>query len=315
MVRAAKRRGEKLVAITAYDATFARLFDEAGADILLVGDSLGMVVQGQPNTLSVTVEEMVYHTRAVARANPRAQVVADMPFLSYQTSPEDALRAAGVLVKQGAAEAVKLEGGVRSAEAVRRIVDAGIPVMGHLGLTPQSVLGMGGFRVQGKAEAEEKRLLDDASALAQAGVYSMVLEGLPRDVGARITSSIDVPTIGIGAGPECDGQVLVCYDLLGLYGDLKPKFVKRYAELGTTVLDAVRAYAEEIRSGVFPGPEHSFAARTRSTDAPQLAEAGSSTAGSNVVSPSPALRQSDDTGQTPIVRPAPPVYGPDTRED
>jgi 3-methyl-2-oxobutanoate hydroxymethyltransferase len=252
-----------------------------------------MVVQGQPNTLAVTLEEMTYHTRAVARVNPRAQVVADMPFLSYQVSPEDALRAAGVLVKQGAAEAVKLEGGKRSVEAVRRIVEAGIPVMGHLGLTPQSVLGMGGFRVQGKGDDEERRLLDDALALQDAGVYSMVLEGLPQDVGARLSAAVEVPTIGIGAGPGCDGQVLVCYDLLGLYSDLKPKFVKRYAELGSAVKSAVQCYADEIRAGTFPGPEHSFAAKNRERTA----------------------TGADPTGQTPIVAPQPPVYGPDTRED
>lgn len=260
-VRAAKGK-RKLVVVTAYDVTFARLFDEAGVDVLLVGDSLGMVVQGASSPLPVTLEEMAYHTRAVARGAVRAQVVADLPFLSYQTSPEDALRSAGRLMKEGAAEAVKLEGGVRSAEAVRRIVEAGIPVMGHVGLTPQSVHAFGGFRVQGRSEEARQRLLEDARALEQAGVYSIVLEGIPAELGQAITRAVRVPTIGIGAGPDCDGQVLVCYDLLGLVRDFKPKFVKRYAELGDRVLEATRTFAEEVRAGSFPDPEHSYGSRT-----------------------------------------------------
>jgi 3-methyl-2-oxobutanoate hydroxymethyltransferase len=255
-----KSQGKKLVAVTAYDATFARLFDEAGVDILLVGDSLGMVVQGGETTLPVTVEEMSYHTRAVARAARRAQVVTDMPFLSYQTTPEDALRAAGELVKRGGAEAVKLEGGERSAEAIAKIVQAGIPVMGHVGLTPQSVHAMGGFRVQGKREESRRRVLEDARAIEQAGAYALVVEGVPADLGAEITASVGIPTIGIGAGPGCDGQVLVCYDFLGMLRDFRPKFVKRYAELGAEIVRATESFAAEVRGGEFPTEEHSFSA-------------------------------------------------------
>jgi 3-methyl-2-oxobutanoate hydroxymethyltransferase len=214
----------------------ARLLDEGGADALLVGDSLGMVVQGQPNTLSVTLEEMAYHGRMVARATKRAHVVVDMPFMSFQVSSEKALEAAGKLVKDGGAEAVKLEGGVSMAETVRRIVSAGIPVMGHVGLTPQSVHAFGGFRVQGKGEDAASRVLSDAKALEQAGAYAIVLEAMPADLARRITETVDVPTIGIGAGPYCDGQVLVCYDFLGMFRDVQPKFVRRFAELGNAVL-------------------------------------------------------------------------------
>lgn len=266
MIRAAKERGDKLVVTTAYDATFARLLDEGGADVLLVGDSLGMVVQGLGNTLAVTLEEMIYHTRAVVRGAARAHVVTDMPFLSYQVSPEDALRAAGELVKRGGAEAVKLEGGERTAPAVTKIVEAGIPVMGHIGLTPQSVHEMGGFRVQGRSEAAVVQLRRDALALEQAGVYALVVEGVPSDVGAELTASVGVPTIGIGAGPDCDGQVLVCYDLLGLFRDFTPKFVKRYAELGHSVVAAMEQYAKDVRAGDFPAPEHSFSPRSSSDE-------------------------------------------------
>ncbi len=288
-VRAAKERGDKLVVVTAYDATFARLLDEGGADVILVGDSLGMVVQGLPSTLPVTVAEMAYHTRAVARGVQRAQIVTDLPFLSYQTSPEDALRSAGELVKVGGAEAVKLEGGVRSADAVRRIVEAGIPVMGHVGLTPQSLHAMGGFRVQGRTDAAYSALLDDARALEAAGAYAIVVEGVPSDVGADITRALSIPTIGIGAGPECDGQVLVCYDFLGLFRDFTPKFVKRYANLGDEVVQATAAFAEEVRSGKFPAPEHSFAPRRRPDATAALAEA---------------------TGAKPVVDGRAPAYGP-----
>ncbi len=257
-----RKQGPKITVVTAYDATLARLFDEAGVDILLVGDSLGMVVQGMPNTLAVTLDEICYHSRAVARGTRRAQVVADMPFMSFQVSVERALDAAGRLVKEGACEAVKLEGGSSVAEQVRRIVDAGIPVMGHVGLTPQSVHAMGGFRVQGKRGADAERIVSDAKVLEEAGVYCLVVEGVPRDVGERITQAVSVPTIGIGAGPHCDGQVLVCYDLLGMYRDIRPKFVKRYAELGDAIADAGRRYVEEVQAGTFPGEEHSFAPRS-----------------------------------------------------
>lgn len=253
-----KQSGERIAMVTAYDATFARMIDEGGADILLVGDSLGMVVQGLDTTLPVTVDEMVYHCRAVSRGARRALVVGDMPFLSAQITPEEALRNAGRFLAEGGAHAVKLEGGRSAAPTVRRLVDAGIPVMGHVGLLPQSVHAMGGFRVQGKTEDAAARILDDAHAIAEAGAFSVVLEGVPSDLAAQVTRELGVPTIGIGAGPECDGQVLVCYDLLGLTPDLKPKFVKRYAELYAEGRDAVARYCDEVRAGSFPSDEHGF---------------------------------------------------------
>jgi 3-methyl-2-oxobutanoate hydroxymethyltransferase len=253
-----KKGGEKITILTAYDATFARLFDDAGVDALLVGDTLGMVVQGLPNTLSVTLDDIIYHTRAVARGTSRAMVVADMPFMSYQVSPEQALTSAGRLVKEGQAEAVKLEGGSRVVDSVGRIVEAGIPVMGHLGLTPQSVHALGGFRVQARDAAAQERLLADARLLEQAGVFAIVLEAVPRSVAKAVTESVRVPTIGIGAGPDCDGQVLVCYDFLGLFRGFVPRFVKRYAELGEQVLAATQSYVAEVRSGAFPEDKHSF---------------------------------------------------------
>lgn len=258
-VQKCKARGHRLTVVTAYDATFARLLEEGGAEVLLVGDSLGMVIQGRPNTLSVTLDEMIYHTRAVARGARRAQVVCDLPFMTYQVSTEQALESAGRAVKEGGAEAVKLEGGVELAESVRRLTLAGIPVMGHVGLTPQAVHRMGGFRVQGRDEPSAARVLEDARALEQAGAYCVVVEGVPNDVAAAITRALTIPTIGIGAGPECDGQVLVCYDLLGLFRDLRPKFVKRYAELGQEVADATAVFVAEVRAGAFPTEAHSFA--------------------------------------------------------
>jgi len=288
-VRARKGQGPKIAMLTAYDATMARLLDEGGADILLIGDSLGMVVQGLPNTLPVTVEEICYHGRAVARATQRAQVVADLPFMSFQVSAEQALHSAGRLLKEGNAEAVKLEGGETIAEQVRRIVQAGIPVMGHVGLTPQSVHAMGGFRVQGKSEDSAARVLSDAKALEQAGVYCIVLEGLPADLGRRITETVDVPTIGIGAGPHCDGQVLVCYDFLGMYRDIKPKFVKRFAELGDAIVDATRRYVTEVRSGEFPAAAHSFGMARHKADG-------------------------EPTGAKPVIDAPPPAYGPASDE-
>jgi 3-methyl-2-oxobutanoate hydroxymethyltransferase len=253
-----KREGTRITMVTAYDATFARLFDDAGMDILLVGDSLGMVVQGQDSTLPVTVDEVIYHCRAVVRGTRRAHVVGDMPFLSWQVSPEQALTNAGRFLSEGGAQAVKLEGGVDAAPTIERIVHAGIPVMAHVGLTPQSVHAMGGFRVQGKTEEAAERVLADAKAVAEAGAYSLVLEGIPTDLAKRITDEVDIPTIGIGAGPHCDGQVLVCYDLLGLTPELKPKFVKRYAEFFEEGVAAARRYRDEVRAGVFPSEEHSF---------------------------------------------------------
>ena len=257
-LRRMKDRGERIAVITAYDATFARMLDEGGADVLLVGDSLGMVVQGLDTTLPVTLEEMIYHCRAVARGARRALIVGDMPFMSYQVSPEDALRNAGRFLAEGGAHAVKLEGGEPVAPAVRRIVEAGIPVMGHVGLTPQSVHAMGGFRVQGKTQEAAARVLRDAHAIADAGAFALVLEGIPSDLAARITAELAIPTIGIGAGADCDGQVLVCYDLLGLTPDLRPRFVKRYAEMFAEGVEAARRYAAEVRAGTFPTAEHAF---------------------------------------------------------
>ena len=257
-LRRMKKKGERIAMVTAYDATFAQLLDEAGADVLLVGDSLGMVIQGNDSTLPVTVDEVIYHCRAVARGTKRAHLVGDMPFLSWQVSPEDALRNAGRFLSEGGTHAVKLEGGQSAAPTIHRIVQAGIPVMGHVGLTPQSVHAMGGFRVQGKTEQTAERVVADAEAVAEAGAYSLVLEGIPTDLAQRITNSIDIPTIGIGAGPHCDGQVLVCYDLLGLTPSLRPKFVKRYAEFYEQGVKAVERYCEEVRAGAFPSEEHTF---------------------------------------------------------
>ena len=274
-IRARKARAgttEKITVLTAYDATFARLFDSASIDMLLVGDTLGMVVQGASNTLGVTVDDVIYHTRAVARGASRAMIVADMPFMSYQVSPESALVAAGRLVKEGGAEAVKLEGGASVCDAVARMVDAGIPVVGHLGLTPQSVHALGGFRVQAKDDAAREKLLADARALERAGVFALVLEAVPRTVAKLVTESVSMPTIGIGAGPDCDGQVLVCYDFLGLFQGFVPRFVKRYAELGDVVVAATRAYVNEVRAGQFPEDRHSFGGAARG-EAPSPDEA------------------------------------------
>jgi 3-methyl-2-oxobutanoate hydroxymethyltransferase len=257
-IRARKGSGVPIAVVTAYDATMARLVDHAGVDVVLVGDSLGMVVQGLSSTLPVTLEEMCYHGRAVARSVVRSHVVGDMPFLSYQVSPAQAVKSAGRLVKEGSFEAVKLEGGITVAAHVRRIVEAGIPVMGHLGLTPQSVHSFGGFKMQGRGDEAAARILADAKALQAAGVYAIVLEAIPPDVAKRVTAEVEVPTIGIGAGAACDGQVLVCTDLLGMSLDPAPRFVKRYAELGRTIVDAVRAYADEVRSGAFPAAEHAY---------------------------------------------------------
>jgi 3-methyl-2-oxobutanoate hydroxymethyltransferase len=252
--RAAKARGVKLAVVTAYDYTSARLCDEAGADALLVGDSLGMVVQGHPTSLPVTLDEMIYHTRCVVRGARRALVVTDLPFLSYQVSVKQAVRSAGRLLKEGGAQAVKLEGGVRMRGAIRACVNAGIPVMGHVGLTPQSVHLMGGFKVQRDADG----LLADAAAAEEAGAFAIVVESVPADLGAKITAAVKIPTIGIGAGAGCDGQVLVYHDLLGLFPDFKPKFAKRYADLGAAVKTAVEAYCREVRDGSFPAAEHTF---------------------------------------------------------
>ena len=253
-----KTAGQKICMVTAYDATFARIFDEAGADVLLVGDSLGMVVQGHDSTLPVTMDQMVYHSRAVTRGTKRAHVVGDLPFMSYQNGIEDAVRNAGRLVAEGGVGSVKLEGGQEFADVISRIVRASIPVMGHLGLTPQSVHKMGGYVVQGRDEDTARRLVEDAVALEQAGAYALVLEGVPLELGKQITARLSIPTIGIGAGKFCDGQVLVSYDLLGLNPDFKPKFVKRYANLYESVMDAAKTFFSEVRSSHFPDEDHSF---------------------------------------------------------
>jgi 3-methyl-2-oxobutanoate hydroxymethyltransferase len=251
---AAKARGQRLTMLTAYDCTMARLLDAAGVDCLLVGDSLGMVVQGQPDSLGVTLEEMIYHTRLVVRGARRALVVADLPFMSYQVSPQQAVESAGRLIKEGGAHAVKLEGGIRSAPAVAAITATDIPVVGHIGLTPQSVRRLGGFKVQRDAE----RLLQDALAIEAAGAFALVVECVPAELGGRITAAVKVPTIGIGAGPHCDGQVLVTPDLLGLFTAFRPRFVKQYASLGDEISAAIRTYCREVREGTFPDSEHSF---------------------------------------------------------
>ena len=252
-----KKKGERIVMITAYDVLFARIFDDVGVDAILVGDSLGQVVLGLPNTLGVTMEDMVRHTGAAARGTRRAFLIADMPFLSFQAGPEAAIRNAGRLLQAGA-EGVKLEGGRSVESTIGAIARCDIPVMGHVGLTPQSVHRMGGYRVQGKEEAQRQRLRDDARAVQEAGAFSVVLEGIPADLAGEITEELAIPTIGIGAGPRCDGQVLVMQDLLGLFDEFRPKFVKRFGELKKPVQDAVRAYADQVRRGKFPGKEHSF---------------------------------------------------------
>jgi len=256
-----KQIGQKICMVTAYDAAFARIFDEAGADAILVGDSLGMVVQGHASTLPVTMEQMIYHCAAVTRGAKRAHVVGDLPFMSYQPSIQEAVKNAGRLVAEGGAESVKLEGGEEFAETVEHIVRASIPVMGHLGLTPQSVHKMGGYVVQGRDEQTAQRILRDAIALEQAGCYSLVLEGVPLELAQAITSKLSIPTIGIGAGLHCDGQVLVCYDLLGMNPDFKPKFVKQYANLYEAVQQAAKTFFSEVRIEAFPDEAHSFKAK------------------------------------------------------
>lgn len=250
----AKAQGRRLAVVTAYDFSMARLFDQAGVDALLVGDSLGMVIQGNEHCLSVTLDEAVYHTRCVARAAKRALLIGDMPFLTYLVSPEEAVRNAGRLIQEGGAHAVKLEGGERTAPAIRAIVDAEIPVLAHVGLTPQSVRRIGGFRVQRDAE----RIMADARAVEKAGAFAVVVECVPAELAARLTKELTIPTIGIGAGVACDGQVLVGHDLLGLFDGVRPRFVKRYAELGKAVRQAVEEYCGDVREGKFPGPEHEF---------------------------------------------------------
>ena len=249
-----KQRGEKIAMLTAYDALMARLLERAGIDVLLVGDSVGMVLLGYETTLPVTLEAMIHHSRAVSRAAERALVVADMPFLTYQVSAVEALRNAGRLVQEGGAQAVKIEGGRAVVETAARLVDAGIPVMGHLGLIPQSVHQLGGYRRQARSKGDADRLLKDARALEGAGVFAIVLECIPAEVARGVTAELSIPTIGIGAGPHCDGQVRVSHDALGLTAGAVPSFVKQYAHLGALVAEGVKAYIREVKDGRFPAP-------------------------------------------------------------
>jgi 3-methyl-2-oxobutanoate hydroxymethyltransferase len=255
---AMKRRGEPIVVVTAYDHPTARIADEAGIEVLLVGDSVGTVLLGYDSTLPVTMDDILHHTRAVARARTSALVVADMPFMSYQVSVEDAVRNAGRLIQEGGADAVKLEGGERVAPAIRRIVEIGIPVMGHLGLTPQSVLTMGGHKVQARGEADQERLVSEARLLQECGCFSIVLEGIPARLGTSATRELAIPTIGIGAGPGCDGQVLVSHDLLGLYLGHTPRFVRRYAHLADGMRTAFAAFVEDVKGHRFPSERESY---------------------------------------------------------
>jgi 3-methyl-2-oxobutanoate hydroxymethyltransferase len=263
-----KAGSEKITMTTAYDATMAKLVDTAGIDWVLVGDSLGMVIQGMPDTLGVTLSDMIYHGRCVARGLQQAHLTVDMPFMSYQVSPEQALQSAGRLVKEGHAQSVKLEGGERSSSAIEKIVQAGIPVMGHIGLTPQSVNTLGGWKVQGRSEAQAEQLMDDALAVQAAGAFSLVLEMVPAELAAEVTAALEIPTIGIGAGVHCSGQVLVCNDLLGFDTSFSPRFLKRYAELQDPMIAAFKDYISEVRSGSFPAEEHSF---QRSTETRKIA--------------------------------------------
>ncbi len=253
-----KERGERIVRLTCYDALFARLLDESDVDILLVGDSVNQVLAGAESTLSATLEQMMYHTKIVRRGARRAMVICDLPFLTFQVSKEEAIRNAGRVLQETGCHGVKLEGGRPVADTVRALVDVGIPVMGHLGLTPQSVHALGGYRVQGRDAATAQRLKDDARALEEAGVFAIVLELVPAPLASQISRSLAVPTIGIGAGPACDGQVLVLHDMLGLNDRFSAKFIKRYAALAEDVREAVKLFAAEVREGRYPGPEHSF---------------------------------------------------------
>ncbi|MGE3269131.1 MAG: 3-methyl-2-oxobutanoate hydroxymethyltransferase [Chloroflexota bacterium] len=253
-----KQRGERIAMLTAYEYSIAKLLDAAGVPMLLVGDSLASVVLGYETTIGATMDDMVRHTQAVVRGTERALIVADLPFMSYQVSAEEALRNAGRLMREGGAGSVKLEGGVTVAETVRRIVDAGVPVMGHIGLTPQSVHQLSGHKVQGRTADVATRLLADAEALEQAGAFGVVLEGIPAPLAAQVTRRLRIPTIGIGAGPECDGQVQVIHDLLGLFTDFVPRHAGQYAQLGLQIKEAVSRYADDVRAGAFPTAKHSF---------------------------------------------------------
>ena len=262
----AKREGTKIAMLTAYDYATARLVDEAGIEGILVGDSLGMTMLGLPDTLGVTMEDVIHHTRAVVRGTSQALVIADMPFMSYHLSPEQAVENAGRLVKEGGAAAVKIEGGAQFCDEIAAITRASIPVMGHLGLTPQSVNAFGGFKVQGKSREAAQRIVDDARAIQEAGAFAMVLECIPAPLARIVTDAVDIPTIGIGSGADCDGQVLVYQDMLGMYGDLTPKFARRFAEVGELMTSAFREYSACVKDGSFPACEHTFAAPEGSLD-------------------------------------------------
>jgi 3-methyl-2-oxobutanoate hydroxymethyltransferase len=253
-----KSAGQKISAITCYDAAFARLIDQTAIDIVLVGDSMGNVMLGYENTIPVTIGDICHHTAAVGRVLSRPFLCSDMPFLSYHLSCEQALSNAGILVQKGGAQAVKLEGGRKIAAQVKAIVDAGIPVMGHLGLTPQSVHTLGGYKIQGRGEKAAQALLDDAKALEDAGAFSLVLEMVPRELAKKVTDAVHIPTIGIGAGPACDGQIIVLHDILGFEEEFNPKFLKKYANVGKIVREAVTAYDQEVKAGAFPTASHSF---------------------------------------------------------
>lgn len=253
-----KKKGQKIVCLTAYDALIATILDDAGVDVLLVGDSVGNVVQGHETTIPVTLEDIIYHTKAVRRGTKRALVVSDMPFMSYQVHPDEAFRNAGRLMKEAGAGAVKLEGGRRVADAVARMTEAGIPVMGHLGLTPQSINQFGSYRPRGRNDEEARQILDDAKSLAEAGVFAIVLEKIPAALAGQISESIEIPTIGIGAGAQCDGQILVYTDMLGLTLDFNPRFVRRYDSLHERISSAVKQYGDDIRSAAFPNENESY---------------------------------------------------------
>lgn len=253
-----KKTGDKITMLTAYDYSTAKLIDEAGINSILIGDSLGNVILGYEDTLSVTMEDILHHTKAVARGAKNALVVADMPFMSYQTSVYDAVVNAGRIIKEGRAQAVKLEGGASVCAQIRAIVDASIPVVAHLGLTPQSINAFGGFKVQGRTEEAARKLIDDAKAVEEAGAFAVVLEGIPAKLARIITETLSIPTIGIGAGAGCDGQVLVYQDMLGMFSDFTPKFVKKYANVGEVMTSAFKEYIEEVKSGAFPKEEHSY---------------------------------------------------------
>ncbi|MBK8098099.1 MAG: 3-methyl-2-oxobutanoate hydroxymethyltransferase [Planctomycetes bacterium] len=257
-LREMKQQRERIVALTAYDHLFAGLLDQAGIDVVLVGDSMAMVVQGRDTTVSVTMDQTVYHCELVARACKRALVVGDLPFLSYQVSTEDALRSAGRLLKEGLVEAVKLEGGAPVLATVARLVEAGIPVMGHLGLTPQSIHQFGSYKARGIDPAEQRRIVADAKGLEQAGAFALVLEKVPAALGRKVAKAVTIPVIGIGAGPHVDGQILVTADMLGLFSKFRPRFVRRYAELGKAIDSALRAFGADVRQGAFPGPDESY---------------------------------------------------------